>query len=86
MQSNRGPPFLKHLIPFGTNAVAHDPKAKRDGKCHAEKGQKCIMVGYEEAYIHGYRSYKPDTREFIVTNRIVPIDRDRADTEYADPP
>ena len=45
-------PSLKHLTPFGTNVVIHVPKAKKDGKCRADKGQQRIMVGYEENYIH----------------------------------
>ena len=42
-----GTPSFKHLIPFGTNVVIQVPKAKRNGKCHVDKGQQLIMVGYE---------------------------------------
>ena len=50
--------------------LAFVPKDKREGKHHGDKAQEAVFCGFEEDYIHGFRLYKPDTNECLVTNKI----------------
>ena len=62
---------LKHLtIPFGAKVIAFIDKEKREGKNHSVHGEECLYMGMEEDYIHGFRLYSINIREFIVTNHI----------------
>ena len=38
-----------------------------------ERAQECILVGFDEKTIHGYICFKPSTKTYFVTNRILVI-------------
>ena len=63
-----GPPKLDHLLPFGSRVVTFVPKELRGLKGLNERAQECILVGFDEKTIHGYRCFKPFTKTYFVSN------------------
>ena len=46
------------------------PNDKRGGKHRGDKAQEGVFFVFEEDYIHDFRHYKPDAKEWLVTNKI----------------
>lgn len=67
-------PDISHLRVFGSTAMVHVPKKKRQKR--DKKSIKTILVGYSDV-TKGYRLYNPSVSDVIVSRDIVVIEEDR---------